>query len=244
MGFPSCSFLEGNYAPIQEEQNLQECIIKGSIPDELIGGQYVRNGGNPLSYNGLEHEFHWFDGHGMLNAVYFSPSKSQKGQDSNAGQVKALFSNRFILTDVYLAERRFTNLSSPIVPSLSPMINLSSPTLTVLGNIIRAFLIVIWSFWSRSMRAIKRISVVNTNIMFHGNRALAFCESGPPMRVVLPELTTVGWFDGKEVEGEEVGSPADMTVSSGFSAKGFLGFFQEWTTGHVRKCRLCAILTS
>ena len=42
-------YLSGNFAPIKRELPLTQCkIVEGQIPIELSGGQYVRNGGNPM----------------------------------------------------------------------------------------------------------------------------------------------------------------------------------------------------
>lgn len=58
-------YLSGNYAPIERETPLTRCaIVEGTIPEELRGGQYVRNGGNPMANSNLQRESHWFDGDG------------------------------------------------------------------------------------------------------------------------------------------------------------------------------------
>lgn len=58
-------YLSGNYAPVQDETPLTPChVIHGSIPREMAGGQYVRNGGNPMADGDVNRESHWFDGDG------------------------------------------------------------------------------------------------------------------------------------------------------------------------------------
>lgn len=58
-------YLSGNYAPVQEETPLTSCeVVHGSVPIELAGGQYVRNGGNPMADEDAARESHWFDGDG------------------------------------------------------------------------------------------------------------------------------------------------------------------------------------
>ena len=69
-------------------------------------------------------------------------------------------------------------------------------------RILRTVLLVILSHLPGSKQKIKKISVANTNVVFHDGRALATCESGPPMRIQLPGLETVGWYDGAKAEGE------------------------------------------
>lgn len=39
-------FLLGNRLPVKEECSLTPCIVRGTIPEELREGMYVRNGGN------------------------------------------------------------------------------------------------------------------------------------------------------------------------------------------------------
>ncbi|WWC69436.1 uncharacterized protein I206_103375 [Kwoniella pini CBS 10737] len=42
-------FLKGNFAPVTEEYISHPCeIVQGEIPVEVLGGQYIRNGGNPV----------------------------------------------------------------------------------------------------------------------------------------------------------------------------------------------------
>lgn len=54
-------FLKGNFAPVEEEYISQPCsIVSGEIPDELLGGQYVRNGGNPIYPPKEGRHYHWY----------------------------------------------------------------------------------------------------------------------------------------------------------------------------------------
>ncbi|ENH71478.1 Carotenoid 9,10(9',10')-cleavage dioxygenase 1 [Fusarium oxysporum f. sp. cubense race 1] len=93
--------------------------------------------------------------------------------------------------------------------------------------------LVILSNLPGSQQAIKRISVANTAVLYHDGRALATCESGPPMRIQLPSLDTVGWFDGVRAEGEAKTSPANNSDSP-FGGSGLFSFMKEWTTGHPK----------
>lgn len=170
---------------------------------------------------------HWFDGHGMLSAVYFFPVNGRNGPD-----VKTLYSNQYVLTDVFLAESRSRKLRAPILPSIATLLNPGPSLFTTVRDVLRALWLVLYSLVDGSLKPIKRISVANTSIVYHNGRVLATCDSGPPMRVFLPDLKTVGWFDGWQAEGE----PAERkktNLCSGFTGKGLLGFFHEWTTGHV-----------
>lgn len=168
----------------------------------------------------LGRDAHWFDGDGMLSGVAFR--RTEKG-------VQPQFVNQFILTDVYLSSVSSSFLRSPILPSVATLVNPLSTFYTIVLRIIRTVLLVILSHLPGSIQSIKKISVANTGILFHDGRALATCESGPPMRVTLPGLETVGWYDGKKVEGEHAGEEGP-----GFGGDGLLSFMREWTTAHPR----------
>ncbi|KAI9800740.1 MAG: hypothetical protein M1833_003156 [Piccolia ochrophora] len=217
-------YLRGNFAPIQSTQPLTPCLFTGSIPSELFGGEYVRNGGNPVTNEDLGRDSHWFDGDGMLSGVAF------RRVDHEAGAVQPEFVNQYVLTDLYLSTRKTKELTTPVLPSITTLVDPLSPLLTIIWRILRAVLLVILSHVWGSQQAIKRISVANTSILYHDGRALATCESGPPMRVALPGLETVGWFNGQSAEGE-------LAVDDGgarFGGEGLLSFMKEWTTAHPR----------
>jgi carotenoid cleavage dioxygenase-like enzyme len=191
---------------------------------------YVRNGGNPVTNTDLGREAHWFDGDGMLSGVWFNRSPT------NPEQPVVNFVNQFILTDVYLAAAR-NSFRIPILPSIATLINPASSLFLILWRILRTVIVVVLSHLSGSSRAIKRISVANTSVLFHDGRALATCESGPPMRVTLPGLETVGWFDGNSAEGEFAPQIIDSNHNEkqpGFGGTGLLSWMKEWTTGHPK----------
>lgn len=213
-------YLSGNFAPVQQTLPLTPCTWTGNIPEELYGSEYVRNGGNPVSNDDLGRDAHWFDGDGMLSGVSFR--RTEKG-------VQPEFVNQYILTDVYLSARTSKNLTRPILPSIATLVNPMATLWNVMFVIFRTIFLVILSRLPGSMQAIKKISVANTGIIFHGGRALATCESGPPMRMALPGLETVGWFNGKRAEGEQGGEEGP-----GFGGEGIIGFMREWTTAHPR----------
>jgi carotenoid cleavage dioxygenase-like enzyme len=227
----SHSYLAGNFAPTTESWSPTPVTWTGDVPSELLGGMYVRNGGNPATNSDLGREAHWFDGDGMLSGVWFERSSS------DSERVTPHFVNQFILTDVYMSSVESNTLHTPILPSIATLVNPLSRLFFILWRIIRTVLIVIISHISRSRTAIKRISVANTSILFHDGRALATCESGPPMRVTLPTLETVGWFDGSKAEGEpcvdesKIAGPASTAT---FGGTGPLSWMKEWTTGHPK----------
>ncbi|KAG4031266.1 hypothetical protein MFRU_009g00570 [Monilinia fructicola] len=216
-------YLHGNFAPIHCTQPLVACAYTGIIPKELAGGEYVRNGGNPVTNEDLGRDAHWFDGDGMLSGVAFKRVKD--------GNVQPHFVNQYILTDMYLSSISTPSLRLPILPSIATLVNPASTLLTIILRILRTIFLVILSNLSGSARAIKKISVANTSLLYHDGRALATCESGPPIRISLPGLETVGWYDGVQAEGEPV---AEVQSGEVFGGTGLIGFMKEWTTAHPR----------
>ncbi|KAF2839061.1 carotenoid oxygenase [Patellaria atrata CBS 101060] len=212
-------YLSGNFAPIQRIRPLTSCTYSGTIPDELAGGQYVRNGGNPVTNQDLGRDAHWFDGDGMLSGVLFERSDI----------IRPAFVNQYILTDIYLSTVSTPSLKIPILPSIATLVNPISSLLHILFTILRTVFLAILSHLPGSPHPIERISVANTGILYHNGRALATCESGPPMRVQLPKLETIGWFDGNVAEGE-----LNSKEGPGFGGEGLLSFMKEWTTGHPK----------
>lgn len=53
-------FLRGNFAPVASEFISHPCdVVHGEIPAELLGGQYIRNGGNPVYPPEKGRHYHW-----------------------------------------------------------------------------------------------------------------------------------------------------------------------------------------
>ena len=217
------SYLSGNFAPVQQVLPLTPCSYSGSIPKELAGGEYVRNGGNPAANEVLGRDAHWFDGDGMLSGVSFP----RPGEE---GAIRPEFVNQYVLTDVFLSSMALPDLRTPMLPSIATLVNPMSSLINIVLRILRTVALVILSHLPGSQAVIKRISVANTALLYHDGRALATCESGPPMRISLPGLETVGWFNGKTAEGE-----FEEVVGPGFGGSGnsLLSFMKEWTTAHV-----------
>lgn len=63
--------LQGNYGPIKEELDIEDCEVEGAIPPE-IDGVYMRNGFNPIT----GWSDHWFFGDGMIHAVDLRDGKA------------------------------------------------------------------------------------------------------------------------------------------------------------------------
>ena len=217
-------YLTGNFTPIQNELPLTPCSYTGTIPDELAGGEYVRNGGNPVTNEVLGRDAHWFDGDGMLSGVLFQRSEKTR-------KIQPAFANQYILTDVYISAKTSERLRTPILPSIATLVNPSSSLITIILRIFRTIALVILSHLPGSKQAIKKISVANTAFYYHDGRALATCESGPPMRIELPGLGTVGWYNGRSAEGEQNHGQGAGPV---FGGSGVFGWMREWATAHPR----------
>ena len=215
------SYLTGNFAPVQKTTPLTTCLYTGEIPQELAGGEYVRNGGNPVTNEELGRDAHWFDGDGMLSGVLFR--RTEKG-------IRPEFANQYILTDVYLSSVSSPRLRTPILPSIATMVNPLTSILTIIIRVFRTLLLVLLSRLPGSQQVIQRISVANTAILYHDGRALATCESGPPMQIALPGLETVDWYIG---QGEYGGEKRGEKHAEGFAGSGPLSSMREWSTAHV-----------
>ncbi len=213
--------MSGNFAPIKRCRPLTPCTYTGHIPQELAGGQYVRNGGNPLTNDDHDRDAHWFDGDGMLSGVLF-----RRNRGEGTGIVPE-FVNQYVLTDLYLNAKDNQNLKRPLLPSIATLI--SASLFRIIAVVLRTLALVFLSRLPGSRRTIKKISVANTAVLYHDGRALATCESGPPMRFQLPSLETVGWYDGRKAENE-----GSEDTRRGFGGEGPIAFMKEWTTGHPR----------
>lgn len=225
-------YLSGNFAPIHQTLPLTPCTYTGTIPQELADGEYVRNGSNPVSNEDLGRDAHWFDGDGMLSGVSFR-------RDETTGCIEPEFVNQFVLTDLYLSALSSPRLRVPILPSIATLVNPVASILYVTLRILRTVLLVILSHLPGSKQKIKKISVANTNVVYHDGRALALCESGPPLRVQLPGLETVGWYNGVSADGEpealeDKGLTKKLKEKALGEDGGLISFMREWTTAHPK----------
>ncbi len=82
-------YLQGLYEPVARETTALELPVIGKIPSDLHGA-FLRNGPNPAVAPAGMH--HWFDGDGMVHAVYFENGRAE-------------YRNRWIRTADYVAER-------------------------------------------------------------------------------------------------------------------------------------------
>ncbi len=81
-------FLTGNYAPVDDELDVEDCPVSGRLPDELRGALF-RNGSNP--HLPPVEPYHWFTGDGMVHAV-------------SLGDGRASYRNRWVRTPRFVAE--------------------------------------------------------------------------------------------------------------------------------------------
>ncbi len=187
-------YLSGNFAPRQDELFMVPCLYSGQIPECLIGGQYIRNGPNPRFTPGKSKPYHWFDGDGMLHGVYFHRLAT--------GEVEPRYVNKFLRTDVLIASEQWKRT---LLPSIATIV---TNKLSFVRSAIRAGLL---AFLSGSAR----ISTANTAVLFHHQRLLATCESGPPMEVSAPDLQTLDWhvFEDREKRLGRIGTPDEWTTA-------------------------------
>lgn len=75
--------LSGAFAPVDRERAFDDLEVEGEIPADL-NGVYVRNG--PNRKYAAPGRYHWFDGDGMLHAVYFEGGRAR-------------YRNRWVMTD-------------------------------------------------------------------------------------------------------------------------------------------------
>ncbi|KAK4170480.1 carotenoid oxygenase [Cladorrhinum sp. PSN259] len=217
MALSSHPYLSGNFAPVRKTFPLTPCSYEGEIPVDLAGGQYVRNGSNPLSDHKVDQEAHWFDGDGMLSGVLFRRV---------GPTVQPEFVNQYLLTDMF-AYVSPGQLKRTFLPSIATLINPCTYALKVVLLVLRTVVLHIISHFPGSAFPIRKTSVANTAVVYHDGRAMATCESGPPLRFSLPSLETIGWFDGTNAEGG-----LHLVDGETFGGQGRFFFMKQWTTAH------------
>ena len=139
--WPNHPFLQGNFAPVQEEITADNLKVIGTLPPEM-DGMFVRNGPNP-QFPPLG-SYHWFFGDGMLHGV-----RVQGG--------KASYRNRYVRTARWQDEHAAGKALYAIF---------QAPT--------------------------EKRNRANTALVWHAGRLLALYEAGPPHRITVPELDTLG----------------------------------------------------
>ena len=72
-------FLQGPFAPVEEEITAFDLPVTGTLPAGL-NGRYLRNGPNPLGLDDPGYRFregHWFLGPGMVHGVRLRDGKAE-----------------------------------------------------------------------------------------------------------------------------------------------------------------------
>jgi len=103
-------FLSGNYAPVHDERDGDDCPVWGRLPDGLRGTLF-RNGSNPR-FPPVE-PYHWFTGDGMVHAV-------------TLGGGRASYRNRWVRTPRFVAEAEagralFTGFGQPLTEAAATL---------------------------------------------------------------------------------------------------------------------------
>ncbi|WP_255950934.1 carotenoid oxygenase family protein [Streptomyces odontomachi] len=68
-------FLEGNYAPVDQEHTAVDLPVTGTIPEHL-DGRYLRNGPNPACEVDPD-TYHWFTGDGMVHGIRIRDGRAE-----------------------------------------------------------------------------------------------------------------------------------------------------------------------
>ena len=100
--YPDHPNLNGNYAPLRMECEVNDLIIEGEIPQDLYGSFY-RNGPDP-QFPPLN-QYHWFGGDGMIHAFHFENGKVS-------------YLNRWSKTSKWKQERK---AGKSLIDGLNPM---------------------------------------------------------------------------------------------------------------------------
>ncbi len=119
-------WLQGNFAPVDDELTTGALPVTGEIPSALTG-EYLRNGFNPAVTP--RPSYHWFDGDGMIHGVRLDGGT-------------ATYRNRWVQTKGLQAERRaghslFGGMSEFVLPDADLMAEVGMMKNPANTNIIR-----------------------------------------------------------------------------------------------------------
>ncbi|CAM9134879.1 unnamed protein product [Pylaiella littoralis] len=173
----SNKFLEGVYAPVQEEISAEECEVLGEVPD-AVSGVFARNG--PNARFAPTGGYHLFDGDGMIHGVRIKSSG------------KVLYTNSFVKTKLLQAQEEEGHQLGLKMGDFGTRLGFPKMMLEML----KAKLGVVPDF--RGMKE----STANTSLEFHAGSLMALGEGGLPyaLRVMCDGVfETIGQasFDGQ-----------------------------------------------
>ncbi|RLM54222.1 hypothetical protein C2845_PM10G03560 [Panicum miliaceum] len=165
---------QGNFRPVNE---IGEVVLlndlSGEVPEDFPEGVYIRNGPNPLhpthtiadSIFGST-SYMYYEGHGMLHAVYFNKS--------SLGEWKISYRNKYVESDTFQLEGEKNEVA--FVPSAD-----GEPYATLVAFVLNIL---------RFGKAVK--DSANTNIFEHAGRAFAVTENHLPYEIDINNLNTLG----------------------------------------------------
>jgi len=170
------SLNEGNFRPVNE---MDEAVLlnnlDGEVPADFPEGVYIRNGPNPLNPTQTiadsifgSTSYMYYEGHGMLHAVYFDKS--------SLGEWKISYRNKYVNSDTFQLERKN---QVAFVPSAD-----GQPYATLVAFVLNIL---------RFEKAVK--DSANTNIFEHAGRAFAVTENHLPYEINISNLNTLGPYN-------------------------------------------------
>jgi carotenoid cleavage dioxygenase-like enzyme len=178
-------YLQGNWAPILDEEVHPDLVVEGTIPPELNGPILIRIGPN-AAYKPLDMKYHhWIDGTGMINAFYI-----------NDGKVS--YRNRFVNTFKMDNDRKAQRSLFGGIQSLPKTTFKGWNLLKVnIFNLIYLGIRTLFG-WGPTVSQFNRIAPVmnnsNTNILLQNGLVLSLDEVGKPYIIKLDTLETLGEF--------------------------------------------------
>jgi carotenoid cleavage dioxygenase len=165
-------FLTGPYAPYRLEGEAADLEVVGQIPTDLNGALF-KVGPSPQFPLQDPQRYHWFDGDGMVHAMYLQ-------------QGRARYRNRYVETAELLAERqKGRGLYDSFVNGGKPM-----PLTTQIGFKIASKLGLKTDNHESPFK-----NPANTNVTVFDGRLLVFSEAGLPYELDPTTLRTVGQYD-------------------------------------------------
>ena len=166
-------FLEGNFAPIENEYTLThnaDFEIRGKIPKDL-NGSFYRNGPNPQHAPG--ENYHWFLGDGMVHAFHF-----KRGEVS--------YRNRYMRTPTFEIEKR-AGRNIFLEGGFNPLAQLSllgGNFLSLLSGLVRHGNADVYT---------RLIAKANTSLVAFREEVYALVESSPPWKINPATLESFGF---------------------------------------------------